>query len=131
MQFGVKPANSAEVHSGGARLFALAVSAAIVLQTTGPAFAAQTVEIRMPLPGDLVPAPFGYEAALGNYAAAQTTDVYISPYLWAGTVLGVKLQLNQPIQVLAKVKDFGWLLVGTPNRVPLGYVPLSSVSQVK
>jgi len=112
------------------RLLALALAIAPVLQSMGPALAAQTVEIRMPLPGDLVPAPFGYESVSGNYAAARATDVYISPYLWAGKVLGTEIQANQPIQVLAKVKDFNWLLVGT-NGVPLGYLPLSAVSQVK
>ena len=84
----------------------------------------------MPLSGDLVPAPFGYEPISGNYAATHTTDVYISPYIWAGKVLGVEIQANQPIQVLAKVRGYNWLLLGT-NGVPLGYVPLSAISQVK
>lgn len=130
MQSGVKPGNSAQLHPGSARLPGFALAAALVFQTMGAALAAQTVEIRMPLPGDLVPAPFGYEAVTGNYAVAHTTDVYISPYLWAGKVLGVEIPANQPIQVLAKVKDFNWLLVGSRG-VPLGYVPLSAVSQVK
>lgn len=115
---------------GGVRLFGFALAAALVFQIMGPAFAAQTVEIKTPLPGDLVAAPFGYESVSGNYAAAHTTDVYISPYIWAGKVLGVEIPANQPIQVLAKVKDYNWLLVGR-NSVPLGYVPLSAVSQVK
>jgi hypothetical protein len=126
----VNHGNSAEMHHGSARLLVFALAAALVFQTMGSALAAQTVEIRMPLPGDLVPAPFGYEAFSGNYTVAHTTDVYISPYLWAGRVLGVEIQARQPIQVLAKVKDFDWLLVGT-NGVPLGYIPLSAVSQVK
>jgi hypothetical protein len=122
MQSGLKFGNSAELHSGGARPLAFALAAALVFQTMGPAVAAQTVDIRMPLPGDLVPAPFGYEPVSGNYAAAHNTDVYISPYIWAGKVLGVELQANRPIQVLAKVKDYNWLLVGT-NGVPLGSCP--------
>lgn len=130
MQSGKKPGISDDVHPGGARLFAFALAAALVFQTMGPALAAQTVEIKMPLPGDLVPAPFGYESVTGNYTVADTTGVYISPYLWAGKVLGVEIPANRPIQVLAKVKDFNWLLVGT-NGVPLGYLPLSAVSQVK
>ena len=84
----------------------------------------------MPLPGDLVPAPFGYEAISGNYAAAHASNVYISPYIWAGKVLGVEIQANQPIQVLAKAKDFNWLLIGTKG-VPLGYLPMSAVAQLK
>jgi hypothetical protein len=126
----VKPGNFAELHPGGTRLLAFALAAALVFQITGPALAAQTVQIKTPLPGDLVAAPFGYETVSGKYTAAHTTDVYISPYIWAGKVLGVEIKANQPIQVLAKVKDFNWLLVGT-NGVPLGYVPLSAASQVK
>lgn len=113
-----------------ARLPGFALAAALVFQTLAPALAAQTVEIRMPLPGDLVPAPFGYEAVSGNYAAAHATDIYISPYLWAGKVLGVAIPANQPVQVLAKVKDFDWLLIGS-NGTPLGYLPLSAVSPAK
>jgi hypothetical protein len=127
MQCGVK---SADVRPGGARLPGFALAAALIFECMGPALAAQTVDIKMPLPGDLVPAPFGYEAISGNYVVGHNTDVYISPYIWAGKVLGVELQANRPIQVLAKVKDYNWLLVGT-NGVPLGYVPLSVVSQVK
>lgn len=130
MQSGVKLGSSAKLHPRGGRTLVVALAAALVFQTMGPALAAQTVEIKMPLPGDLVPAPFGYEAVSGNYAVAHTTDVYISPYLWAGKVLGVEMQANQPIEVLAKVKDFNWLLVGS-NGVPLGYVPLSAISQAK
>lgn len=130
MQSTVKPGNAAEMRPGGARRLGFAFAAAVIFQTMGPASAAQTVEIKMPLPGDLVPAPFGYEALSGNYTVVHATDVYISPYLWAGKVLGVAMRANQPIQVLAKVKDYDWLLAGT-NGVPLGYVPLSAVSQVK
>ncbi len=130
MQFGMKLGKSAETHPGDARLRGFALAAALVLQIMGPALAAQTVEIKLPLPGDLVPAPFGYEAVSGNYAVAHTSDVYISPYLWAGKVLGVEMRANQPVQVLAKVKDYDWLLIGT-NGVPLGYLPLSAVAQVK
>lgn len=130
MQSGVKFGNSANPHSEGARLLAFALAAAVVFQTMGSSFAAETVQIKTPLPGDLVAAPFGYERVSGNYAAAHATDVYISPYIWAGKVLGVEIPASQPIHVLAKVRDFNWLLVGT-NEVPLGYVPLSAVTKVK
>ncbi|HEX5279476.1 MAG TPA: hypothetical protein VFW28_05320 [Micropepsaceae bacterium] len=114
----------------GARAVGFALATALAFQCVDPTSAAQPVEIKTPLPGDLVAAPFGYESISGNYAAAHATDLYISPYIWAGRVLGVEIPANQPIQVLAKVKDYDWLLVGK-NGVPLGYIPLSAVSQVK
>jgi len=112
------------------KFYTCALAAALIIQSIGSALAAQTAEIKMPLSGDLVPAPFGYEPISGNYAVAHSTAVYISPYIWAGKVLGVEIQANQPVQILAKVKDFKWLLIGN-NGIPLGYVPLSAVSQVK
>jgi hypothetical protein len=118
------------VHEAGTCRLAFALAAVLILQSIGPALAAQTVQVKMPLPGDLVPAPFGYESVGGNYDTSHTTDVYISPYIWAGKVPGAEIQANQPIQVLAKVKDYDWLLVGN-NGVPLGYVPLSAVSPGK
>jgi len=113
-----------------ARLAGFAFAATLICQTVGSGYAAQTVDIRMPLPGDLVPAPFGYESVSVNYTVTRATAVYISPYLWAGKVKGVEIAANEPIQVLAKVKDYDWLLVGR-NGVPVGYVPLSTVSEGK
>jgi len=78
----------------------------------------------------LVPAPYGYEAATGKYVTAKATDLYISPYIWAGKVMGAHLIAGQPVEVLAKAKDYDWLIVGK-NGMPLGYVPQSALSLAK
>jgi hypothetical protein len=110
--------------------FAFAVAAGMALGAFGPASAVQAVGIKIPPSGDLIPAPFGYEAITGLYIAAHATPVFISPYVWAGKVHDAQLQKNQPVQILAKVRDYDWLLVGV-NGIPLGYVPLAAVSGVK
>ena len=63
------------------KFYTCALAAALIIQSIGSALAAQTAEIKMPLSGDLVPAPFGYEPISGNYAVAHSTAVYISPYI--------------------------------------------------
>ena len=79
---------------------------------------------------DLVPAPDGYEMVTAKYVTAKPTDLYISPFLWAGKVVGVRLSASQPVEVLAKPKGYDWLLVGK-NGAGIGYVPISALSPVK
>ena len=79
---------------------------------------------------DLVPAPDGYEMVTAKYVAAKQTDLYISPFLWAGKVMGVQLSAGQQIEVLAKPKGYDWLLVGKKG-AGIGYVPMSALSPVK
>lgn len=79
---------------------------------------------------DLVPAPYGYEAVTGKFVTAKPTDVYISPYVWAGKVMGVHLNAGQPVEVLARAKGYDWLIVGK-NGMPMGYVPQTALSPAK
>lgn len=79
---------------------------------------------------DLVPAPDGYEMVTAKYFTAKPTDLYISPFLWAGKVMGVRLSAGQQVEVLAKPKGYDWLLVGK-NGAGIGYVPISVLSPVK
>src|SRR4029077_21195040 len=79
---------------------------------------------------DLVPAPDGYEIVTAKYVTAKPTDLYISPFLWAGKVMGVRLSAGQQIEVLAKPKGYDWLLVGK-NGAGIGYVPMSVLSPIK
>jgi hypothetical protein len=76
---------------------------------------------------DLVPAPYGYEAVTGKYVTAKPTDLYISPYVWGGKVMGVHLNAGQPVEVLARAKGYDWLIVGK-NGMPLGYIPQTALS---
>jgi hypothetical protein len=79
---------------------------------------------------DLVPAPEGYETVTAKYVTARPTDLYIGPFLWAGTVIGIRLTAGQQIEVLAKPKGYDWLLVGK-NGAGIGYVPISVLSPVR
>ena len=79
---------------------------------------------------DVVPAPDGYETVTAKYVAARQTDLYISPFLWAGKVFGVQLKAGQQVEVLAKPKGYDWLLVGKDG-AGIGYVPISVLSQAR
>lgn len=79
---------------------------------------------------DLVPAPYGYEAVAGKYVTAKATDIYISPFIWAGKVMGAHLNAGQPVEVLARAKGYDWLIVGK-NGTPLGYVPQAALAPAK
>jgi hypothetical protein len=79
---------------------------------------------------DLVPAPYGYEAVTGKYVTTKPTDVYISPYIWAGKVMGVHLNAGVPVEVLARAKGYDWLIVGK-NGMPMGYIPQAVLSPAK
>ncbi len=82
------------------------------------------------LSDDIVPAPDGFEPVAGNYVAAKSTDVYISPFVWAGKVTGLHLNAGQPVEVLAKLRGYDWLLIG--NRAEgIGYVPISALTAAK
>ena len=105
------------------------ISVLALLEVLGPhAFGRASAVASPPLQDGVVPAPFGFEAATDRYVAKETTAVYISPFFWAGKVKGAEIKAGQPVRVLAKPKDYDWLLVGR-NGNGIGYVPLSSVSE--
>jgi hypothetical protein len=99
-----------------------------ICAATAALAAANTDSIR--LADNIVPAPFGYEASTGQYVVAEPTNVYISPYIYPGTVNNTKLMPGQPVDVLAKVKDYDWVLVGKDG-VGVGYIPISRLSPMK
>ena len=82
------------------------------------------------LANDVVPAPFGYEAAPARYTVAEETSVYVSPYIYPGTVDKTKLKPGQAVDVLAKAKGYDWILVAK-NGVGVGYIPLSRLSPAR
>jgi hypothetical protein len=82
------------------------------------------------LANDVVPAPFGYEAAPARYTVSEETPVYISPYVYPGTVDKTKLKPGQAVDVLAKAKGYDWILVAK-NGVGVGYVPLSRLTPAR
>src|ERR1051326_9397469 len=60
------------------------VGAALV--SIGAALAAAPNLDNVRLSNDVVPAPFGYEAAAARYTVSEETPLYVSPYIYPGTV---------------------------------------------
>lgn len=111
--------------------------AAIVMAVCGAtalcvgAAAAQPANLNaIHLSDDIVPAPDGFEAVTGKYVTRKATDLYISPFIWAGKVIGMQLSAGQPVQILAKLKGYDWLLVGNRGE-GIGYVPMSVLVPAK
>jgi hypothetical protein len=102
----------------------------IVLLLGGGYAFAQSGGLNPRLSGDIVPAPNGYEAVAVKYIVTRSTDLYISPFIWAGKVLGVHLNAGKSVDALAKLNGYDWLLVGK-NGTGIGYVPISALSPVK
>jgi hypothetical protein len=82
------------------------------------------------LSNDIVPAPDGFEPATGKYVTRKATDIYISPFIWAGKVARVHLNAGQPVEILAKLRGYDWLLVGNKGE-GIGYVPMSMLAAAK
>lgn len=103
---------------------------AAILPLHFPAFAQPANINSIRLGEEVVPAPQGYERVTAKYVAARPTDLYISPFIWGGKVVGAQLKAGQPVEVLAKPKGYDWLLVGK-NGAGIGYVPLSVLAPAK
>jgi hypothetical protein len=107
---------------------ALGLVAAALLSATALAATANFDNVR--LGTDVVPAPFGYETAPARYTVAEETPIYVSPYIYPGTVDKTKLKQGQAVDVLAKAKGYDWILVGK-NGVGVGYIPLSRLTPAR
>jgi len=108
------------------RQFMLAILGAPLLATI--AFAAAPDGIR--LANNVVPAPFGYEAVTIQYVVAEPTPLYVSPYIYPGTVTNEQLKPGQTVDILAKPKTYDWVLVGKDG-VGIGYIPISRLTPAK
>jgi hypothetical protein len=111
--------------SGRLRALYLA-SLAIALAGTTLAGASDAISVSK----DIVPAPFGYEPVTGKYVVAEESPLYVSPFLYPGTVNKTKLKRGAPVNVIAKVRDFDWVLVGQ-NGVGIGYIPAARVAPAR
>jgi len=96
----------------------------------GSAFAATANLDNVRLGNDVVPAPFGYEPAPARYTVSEETQVYVSPYIYPGTVDKTKLKPGAAVDVLAKAKGYDWILVGK-NGVGVGYIPLARLTPAR
>jgi hypothetical protein len=63
----------------------VAGAAVVSVYALASAFAAGADNIQ--LSKDIVPAPFGYEPVSGSFVIAETTPLYISPYIYPGARL--------------------------------------------
>jgi len=96
-----------------------------------PAFAAPAASLEnIRLAEDVVPAPFGYEPVTARYVVAEPTPLYVSPYIFPGTVNKNNLERGTAVEVLAKAKDYDWVLVGR-NGVGIGYLPIERLTPAK
>jgi hypothetical protein len=105
-----------------------AIAFALLSQPVPAAPAASTGNVR--LADDVVPAPFGYEPVTTRYVVAEATPLYVSPYIFPGTVNSTNLPRGAAVEVLAKAKDFDWILVGR-NGGGIGYVPIERLTPAK
>jgi hypothetical protein len=92
------------------------------------AFAAAPDNIR--LANNVVPAPFGYEAVTTQYVVAEPTPLYVSPYIYPGTVTKEQLKPGQAVNTLAKAKGYDWILAGKDG-IGIGYIPISRLTPAK
>lgn len=92
--------------------------------------ASPTAVSAIQLSGDIVPAPDGFEPVSGKFVIVKPTDVYISPFIWAGKVTGLHLDAAQTVEVLAKLKGYDWLLIGRMGE-GIGYVPISKLAPAR
>jgi hypothetical protein len=111
----------------GSRELIFGMVGATVVATT-IAFAAAPDGIR--LANNVVPAPFGYEAITTQYVVAEPTPLYVSPYIYPGTVNNEQLKPGQAVEALAKAKTYDWILVGKDG-IGIGYIPMSRLTLAK
>ena len=104
------------------------VSAAVVAATAASAADISTGAVR--LANDVVPPPFGYETITNKYVVAEPTPLYISPYIYPGSVNNTKLKPGEAVESLAKAKGYDWILVGK-NGIGIGYIPMSHLAPAK
>jgi hypothetical protein len=104
------------------------IGAALVAAKVASAAEASAGAVR--LANDVVPAPFGYETITTKYVVAEPTPLYISPYLYPGSVNNTKLKPGEAVEILAKAKGYDWILVGK-NGIGIGYIPISRLAPAK
>jgi hypothetical protein len=93
--------------------------------SSSAAFAADISPDSLKFASGVVKAP-AYEAPATNYIVANSTNVYSDRWLYDTKVMG-ELKRGEPVEVLAKVEGWDWVLVGKDG-IGIGYVPISMLS---
>lgn len=102
------------------------VSAAVtVLLLNVAAFASEVSPDNLKFAAGVVKAP-AYETPATTYIVANPTSIYSDHYFFNTKTTG-ELKRGEKIDVLAKVKDWDWVLVGK-NGTGVGYVAISMLS---
>ena len=94
------------------------------------ALAAASAPNAIRLANNIMPAPFGYESVTTQYVVAEATPLYVSPYVFPGTVNKEQMQPGQAVDALAKAKAYDWILVGKDG-IGIGYIPISRLTPAK
>jgi hypothetical protein len=102
------------------------ISAAFTLTLfSAAAIAADISPDSLKLAPEVVKAP-AYETPPTNYIVANSTNIYSDRWLYDTKVTG-ELKRGEPVEALAKVKGWDWLLVGK-NGTGIGYVSISMLA---
>jgi uncharacterized protein YgiM (DUF1202 family) len=103
----------------------VAALAAVALFNAG-AVAADVSADSLKLAPGVMKAPEGYETPTTKYIVANSTNVYSGHSFYDTKVTG-ELKRGEPVDVLAKVKGWEWVLVGKDGN-GIGYVSISMLS---
>jgi hypothetical protein len=109
-------------------LFSLARMGAVtiaVMFSSSAVFAADISPDNLRFASGVVKAP-AYETPATNYIVANSTNIYSDRWFYDTKVMG-ELKRGDPVDVLAKVKGWDWVLVGKDG-AGIGYVPISMLS---
>jgi hypothetical protein len=106
-------------------LIRLGTATMAAIFSSSAAFAADISSDSLKFATGVVKAP-AYETAATNYIVANSTNVYSDRWLYDTKVMG-ELKRGDPVDVLAKVKGWEWVLVGKDG-TGIGYVPISMLS---
>jgi hypothetical protein len=103
----------------------LGASTIAVIFSSVAAFAADISPDSLKFASGVVKAP-AYETPAANYIVANSTNVYSDRWIYDTKVMG-ELKRGEPVDVLAKVKGWDWVLVGKDG-TGIGYVPISMLA---
>ena len=103
-------------------------SAALVfgVMAIGTAFGADIPTDSLKIAAGVTKAMEGYETTGAKYIVANPTNIFSDHFYYNTKVMG-ELKRGEPVQALAKVKAYDWVLVGK-NGTGIGYVPISMLA---
>jgi hypothetical protein len=104
--------------------FAGGVVIGIIL--AGQVFAVDISADTLKLAPGVMKAAEGFETSPATYVVANPTSVFNNHFFYDTKVTG-ELKRGEKVETLAKVKGYGWVLIGK-NGMGIGYVPISMLA---